>query len=216
MWVINPDLTQINIGFAKLVIPTVSTYGGSTGVGNPVATARGCKDSTMLATMNTASAAAGVDGCLTFALLNTESGCRTNVKSSAGACGISQLMPTTAGVSCETLNNNPSLAISKGLTYFNTAGGGLIRGSLGAADGTAAKNQAIRDKYAAYNGGPGCLGASNDCPTGTNSYGYPYVKWDCNINPGGYVETQIATARFLSSYTACRNDASIKSLVGSP
>ena len=209
LYVINPDLTTININFTAVNVD-VSTFGGEVGVGNPTPASGNCKADAMLAKIKSASQGK-LDPCLTFALLNTESGCTANAQSGAGACGIAQLMPATAGVSCETLKSNMDLSISKGVNYLASAiSSGKIRGNINGSG--YAINQAIKDAYAAYNGGLGCLSASNDCGSSMqNVYGYKYVKWDCPTNSGGYTETVKATARFLDSYNTCKGDQAIQS-----
>jgi hypothetical protein len=118
-------------------------------------------------------------------------------------------MPNTAGVSCDTLKSNMDLSISKGITYF-LSNKTIIRGRI-TGTGNSLK-QSAQDLYAGYNGGAGALAASVSCPASmTNSFGFAYRKWDCTINPGGYVETQTAAPRFLSSYNACKGDSVIQS-----
>jgi hypothetical protein len=204
MYVINPDLTKIDIAFTRA---NVSGFGGSTGTGNPNPASGNCKSDSMLSKIKSVSQGQ-MDPCLTFALLNTESSCTVNVTSGAGACGITQLLPSTAGVSCDMLNSDIDLALSKGISYF-LSNSGIIRGSLSGSGNSF--NQAVEDLYAAYNGGAGALAASSNCTTGTNRFGFPYKKWDCNINPGGYVETQTAAPRFLNSYNTCKSDSNIQS-----
>ncbi|EKE25274.1 MAG: hypothetical protein ACD_5C00227G0003, partial [uncultured bacterium] len=196
---INPDFTRMNFNFTGV---KVSEYGGPKGTGNPNPASGSCKTDEMLAKIKNNSKGK-INPCLTFALLNTESGCTAAAQSPAGACGIAQLMPTTAGVSCDTLKNNVDLSISKGIAYL-LSNKSAVRGDLNGTGNAFA--QATLDLYAAYNGGPGVLAGARDC-SGTNKYGFPYVKWDCTINSGGYKETQAASPRFLNSYLVCNDDA---------
>ena len=203
MYVINPDLTVMTIGFSAVKVE--DTYGGPTGIGNPNPESPSCKTDAMLAKIKSASQDKA-DPCLTFAMLNVESGCDPNAQSKSkpeAACGISQMLPSTAGISCDALKNDVDGAISKGLSYF-LSNKRLIRGNL---DGTGnARSQAIEDIYAAYNGGAKALNSSVSCP-GVNNFGFTFKAWDCTINPGGYVETQNAAPKFLNSYMACKDDA---------
>ena len=207
IYVINPDLTVMKISFTQVDIKEANRYGGPTGTGNPNILSAGCKNDAMLAKIKAASSGK-INPCLTFALLNTESGCTPGAQSPAGACGIAQLLPGTAGVSCDVLKSNVDLSIAKGITYLlsNT---GRIRGNISGTGNSFA--QAAQDLYAGYNGGAGALATSTSCDgTMINSFGYPYKKWDCTINPGGYAETQIAAPRFLRSYLACNDDANMQ------
>ena len=208
LYVINPDFTKINLNFTS---GNVSDYGGPTGTGNPNPESTNCTSDTILAKIKSASQGK-LDPCLTFALLNTESGCDASTpNSSANACGIAQMLPGTAGVSCDTLRSNVDLSISTGIQYF-LSNSTKIRGSI---SGTFASNgnsfkQAAEDLYAAYNGGAGALANSVDCAGGTNGFGFPFKAWDCTVNPGGYVQTQAAAPRFLNSYLACNADANLQ------
>ncbi|NTV41383.1 MAG: lytic transglycosylase domain-containing protein, partial [Candidatus Moranbacteria bacterium] len=204
LYLINPDLTRISINFTAVNVD-VSTYGGLTGVGNPTPISGNCKSDAMLAKIKKASEGK-LDPCLTFALLNTESGCTANAQSGAGACGIAQLLPSTAGVSCTILKSNVDLSIQKGIDYF-LSNKSRIRGNLNESGNSV--SQAIEDLYAGYNGGAGALKASKTCTTGTNSFGYAYRVWDCPQN-SGYKETRIAAPRFLNSYVACKKNESIQ------
>ena len=208
LYVINPDFTKINLNFTSV---NVSDYGGPTGTGNPNPESTNCTSDTILAKIKSASQGK-LDPGLTFALLNTESGCDASTpNSSANACGIAQMLPGTAGVSCDTLRSNVDLSISTGIQYF-LSNSTKIRGSI---SGTFASNgnsfkQAAEDLYAAYNGGAGALANSVDCAGGTNGFGFPFKAWDCTVNPGGYVQTQAAAPRFLNSYLACNADANLQ------
>ena len=206
LYVINPDFTKINLSLTPV---SVADFGGPLGMGNPNAESPGCTADAMLAQIKAASQGK-MDPCLTFALLNTESGCTANAQSSAGACGIAQMLPNTAGSTCDALKGNVSLSISKGIQYF-LSNSGRIRGSI--SGGVSAGNsfaQATEDLYAGYNGGAGALNASVSCAGQTNKFGFAYKAWDCTINPGGYIETQAASPRFLSSYLACNADANLQ------
>ena len=210
LYVINPDLTSLKINFTPASVD-VSTFGGETGSGNPNPASGNCKSDAMLAKIREKSIQGKINACLTFALLNTESGCTANAQSPAGACGIAQLMEKTAKVDCATLKSNVDLSIQKGIEYLlSIKNSGKARGNI---NGNGVEvNQAVKDIYAGYNGGLGCLNPPVDCNASMkNSYGNPYVRWDCPINPGGYTETVKATARFLESYRACTTDATIQS-----
>jgi len=205
LYVINPDLTKINITFTTANVD-VKTYGGPTGVGNPEPLSENCKSDAMLAKIKSASQGK-MDPCLTFALLNTESSCTANAQSGAGACGIAQLLPSTAGVSCSALKNDVDLSMRLGIDYF-LSNKNMIRGNL---HGTGTSvNQAVEDLYAGYNGGAKALRTSTTCASGTNEFNNPYKFWDCPKNDG-YKETRVAAPRFLASYMKCKSDATIQS-----
>jgi len=215
MYVINPDLTKIDISFtaAKVEVKNGVNSVYKTIAGNPSSTnvsfAASCTADSTLSAMKSASS--GVcDPCLAFALLSTESQCNPSAKSPAGACGISQIMPSTAGKDCDWLINNPEEAIKMGVNQLMSVDRSKLRGDLSGTDGKSI-NQALMDLYAAYNGGAGALGKSNSCsPQQLNDYGNPFVKWDCPIDPGGYTETVKATTKFVSYYMKCKGDSLIQ------
>jgi hypothetical protein len=119
----------------------------------------------------------GVNEKILKSIAMTESSCREDAQSSAGACGIMQLMPETAGVDCDTLKTNPQLSIDIAAEYIK--------------NNYDAHGNERKKIFAGYNGGYGTTNAngkkgplakSKDC-TGSLAY-------ECCINPGGLEETQ--------------------------
>lgn len=187
----------------------VATFGGETGSGNLNPASGNCTGELMLEKIKEKSKRK-IDPCLTFALLNTESGCTIDAQSIKGSCGISQLSEKIAGVSCINLKSNIDLSIQKGIDYFvSIRDSGKIRGNI---NGEGLEiNQSIKDIYAAYNRGVACLDSSSRCDSSMkNSYGYPFVKWDCPGDVGDYRETIKATERFLESYRTCKTSSIIQ------
>jgi Transglycosylase SLT domain/Type IV secretion system pilin len=141
--------------------------------------------------------AKGVDPNYALALAAVESGgCAdpATCKSPAGAVGVIQLMPSTArdvcGATCKNMTDaqmvtylqDPKNNITLGVEYMRQSSVYVTTQMAAHPERFDSARQA--DYMAAYyNGGPKALEASNDCgPTKT--------KYECNINPGGYIETQ--------------------------
>jgi soluble lytic murein transglycosylase-like protein len=212
LYVINPDLTKINITFPEAIELKEGTnkYYETVGMGEmPKTIATSCTASDMLAKIKSASGSASVDPCVTFALLSTESGCNPNAQS-AYACGIAQIKATPGSAECASLKSDIDGSIKRGISELMDHKS-KVRGSLSVSGKDVA--QALRDLYAGYNGGHGALSASNDCtdPQKLNDYGYPFVKWDCPINAGSYgTETVRATSRFLAYYNRCKSNNLMK------
>ncbi|RJO59729.1 lytic transglycosylase domain-containing protein [Candidatus Parcubacteria bacterium] len=128
---------------------------------------------------------------LIYAIIYVESGGRPDVISSAGACGIMQLLPTTAGKSCTELLN-PQIGIQAGVNYLQTLAAQTCPTQATKRDGTVVQCNPVRtscrngDQYymaAAYNGGQGanCDSRETSCPGRT--------WWECQVNTG-YQETR--------------------------
>lgn len=109
---------------------------------------------------------AGSDAKLMRAIILIESGGSPGAVSPKGACGIAQVLPSTARKTCNELKDART-GITEGLRVVRelkaTTGGDIRRILIG------------------YNGGNRALETSRDCPG--------KVKGECEINPGGYVET---------------------------
>lgn len=142
-------------------------------------------------------AAAGGDACLLEAIAAAESGCNPNRTSSHGACGMMQMLESTAGQSCEYLNSHPKESIQLAAKYLNT-----LRSQTSAYSGQF--NIGEDDIIAAYNAGPGnnvgekknAFAASTDCP------GLP--AWQCPINAGGFSVTQKYVKQVQSYKASCQ------------
>lgn len=141
------------------------------------------------------------------AIIVMESSCNPNAgPSSAGACGIAQLLPSTArnfaggcgvpnpsAIDCAWLKANPEKSICIGSNYFRGLSGNAAHG------------------FAGYNGGPAALLPSNSCGTGsplpsdvlcggTVIPNYQVRRWQCpyddinhttcNTGPASYEETR--------------------------
>ena len=219
LYVINPDLVNLNLNLISVGLNTATTpgvVGGGVYMGYEGSTKKipgGCKNEELKGMLNNAARQVGKDACLILALAATETSCQTGKTSPKGACGIVQFKPETAkkyGFSgsnqdiCKQMDADPQKAIIAGAKYLFSHEK-LVRGSINNSEDKS-RRQAIRDLYAAYNGGPGALGASSNCAGQKNEYGFEYRKWDCPVGQGGYKETERATATFLKFYTDCRNN----------
>jgi hypothetical protein len=132
----------------------------------------------------------GVDPKLLKSIAQLETSCGSNnVTSTSGACGLMQMLPSTArklgGLSgddatiCNQLKSNDALAIQLASKYVSQAS------SDPCVTSASNKNAAL---FAGYNSGYGCgsaacspkhaLCASSDCQAGTRAF-------ECCVNPGG-------------------------------
>ena len=130
----------------------------------------------------------GVDWKLLKAIAQIESSCGSNKGPSPyGACGLMQILPSTAGKTCQELIDNDDLSIELAAKFIKTSLASSCVAATGA-DATS-KNSAI---LAGYNSGYGCSGgacspqkhalcASNDCPG--------KLAFQCCKNPGGLGES---------------------------
>ena len=133
----------------------------------------------------------GVNEKILKSIAIAESSCRKEVDNSvAGACGIMQLLPSTAGQTCEWLKANPQESIGIAAKYITD---------------NAAKHSGDRFKiWAGYNSGygtgtsgngtKGALAPSTDCPG--------QLAYECCINPGGLSETQDYVFKAIRYYNA--------------
>ena len=110
---------------------------------------------------------AGSDAKLMRAIVLVESGGLPDRQSEKGACGLAQVLPSSApGKTCSDLFN-PETSVREGLRILQ-----LFRSQQGG-------NQ--RRALIGYNGGNRALENSNDCPN--------QVKGECTTRPGGYAAT---------------------------
>lgn len=123
---------------------------------------------------SSAARSSGIDSKLLKAIAMTESSCNQSATSAVGACGIMQLLPATAGKSCEYLNTHPAESIQIAAQHLSQ------HKSLPPNDLVAGYNSGYGET--GTNGSLAALAPSNDCP-GKKAY-------ECCIKPGGLAETQ--------------------------
>ena len=220
---INPDIMTFNPVNPKKIIgqapsslgsffpppggkERVATSGGgndTTAKPAPVSLPSGCDS--YKATFNSASGGDKVFGCLLYGIGTQESsGCKPNMESPVGACGIMQFMPSTGAKyglgTCAALKSNPEKSIKMAAKLFNHHRGILAKysftdatvGLSNSQSGTAVTvgpytyDNGNDDLIASYNAGAGTksgsgkkgpFAKSSDCP------GKPV--WQCNINDNG-------------------------------
>ena len=229
LYVINPDLVKIKIICDQTTLAPSTTPAiikpSATNVGlhplTSVPLATGCDqyDKAFEDASNKQNGGKELK-CLLIAIANQESGCKPNSTSTAGACGMMQILPTTAGMTCSELINNPTKSIdtageSLGESKMIIGGcSGFVIGknfSQNASQqvqyGQFSYNTGNDDLIASYNAGPGnnTSGAgkkgpfaiSSDCKTP------PTPAWQCDINPGGFLETQKYVMRVQDFQKQC-------------
>ena len=156
---------------------------------------------------------AGVDPCLLRAMAQMESSCGANKgPSGAGACGLMQLLPSTAksidgasftgmtdGQICEKLKNDDALSIQLAARYTSTNLSSTCVGGSQAA------------VFAGYNSGYGCTGSACNpkhalCPSGAiGSGGCGTGKaFECCISPGGLEESINYAWNGTGLYNQCK------------
>lgn len=211
LYEINPNLVRLDGG----------NVGGGTVTSEQIAVsktlAKGCENY-----IDTFESVAGGDKnlkCLLIGIANAESGCNPTAISNHGACGMMQILPETAGKSCEELLNNPSDSIGKAaevlISSRNTmpSSSGFSLGTSYAPShstvsyGSYTYDTGNDDLIASYNAGAGKIAAtagkrgpfevSTDCTSPTTP------AWQCHIDPGGFSETQKYVMRVQSFQAAC-------------
>lgn len=147
-----------------------------------------------------ASAANGAaDKCLLEAIAAAESQCTPSATSPKGACGMMQMLESTARQSCEYLNSHPKESVQLSATYLSS-----LKSQISAYSGQF--NIGEDDLIASYNTGPGngtngdqtkqAFYPSKDCP------GMP--AWQCPVNAGGFSETQKYVKQVQSYKASCQ------------
>ena len=128
-------------------------------------------------------------------IIANESACNANAGSGAGACGLTQFLPSTAriyarncGVSasvitCDWLKANPNKAICMTAAYLNSLAAGRCQNN-------------IRHTIAAYNGGSKACRNSTSC-AGVGCDGSARREWDCTAVANRYGETRTYVKRNL-------------------
>ncbi|MBI5037331.1 MAG: lytic transglycosylase domain-containing protein [Candidatus Kerfeldbacteria bacterium] len=146
----------------------------------------------------------GIDRDWLKALMLVESSGNPKAKSSVGACGLIQLMPSTAakysgGITCEQLLN-PATNINIAAQLYRDLLNGTCPKSATYKSGkkascfpeqTQCKNGDHKYANAAYNGGVGANCSSVTCPGQT--------WWECVENPG-YAETRNYVGKVQAAY----------------
>ncbi|MDT8285487.1 MAG: lytic transglycosylase domain-containing protein [Elusimicrobiales bacterium] len=111
--------------------------------------------------------AQGVDLALILAVIKKESTFNPNAKSKVGACGLMQLMPSTAkwmGMKDTSRIFDPALNIKYGTKYLKYLWGEFGQGSQADLSAETVALKSTRMAIAAYNAGPGNVKKYNDVP----------------------------------------------------
>ena len=207
---INPDFVNFDLELDRVTVEgNVGVEGNATNTPGDVPSNLPVGCSYYASAFKSAAKTTGVSACLLQAVASAESSCNPNAGSSAGACGIMQMLPSTANASCNWLKANPEASIlsaayylkrsaAKLSTYDNTFDIGNAFGQSGKTVkvGGFVYDRGNDDLIAAYNAGNGTISTngrgpfsvSQDCPASV--YGTAIPAWQCHINPGGFSETQ--------------------------
>lgn len=219
LYVINPDLVKINrLGAAPQQMGAPAVGAPTTGVPQakvrPLAT--GCNN--YASTFEVASGGDRNLKCLLVGIANQESTCDPSAVSGHGACGIMQMLPGTAGISCDELKNNPEKSIMLAKQFLERSKStisSLKDFSIGADYRQSGRTISYSpyaydvgndDLIASYNAGSGKISntgkkgpfeVSSDCPNPKTP------AWQCPINPGGFKETQDYVAKVQAYQRQC-------------
>lgn len=201
---VNPNLTGLKNGIKVSVITgetTTSTTDtcekyGTKGVidyntSEELSLPSGCANYDSTFSEVASSAIYGVDAKILKSIAAQESTCTASAGSSAGACGLMQLLPSTAqkydsNATCDWLKSHPEESIKIAARYIKSSG------------------QINKEKiFAGYNSGygsssssgkKGALASSSDCPG--------YLAYQCCINPGELAETQDYVFKTMKYYNS--------------
>lgn len=170
----------------------------------------------------------GVNYCLLKAIASAESSCNPNAQSGAGACGIMQLLPASASsvagrpVSCQELKNNPQLSMqlaarylkqsasvlggyqSKGFSIGNTYEQSGSTVTYGPYNYDTANDDLIASYNAGWGGGTTAGGQKQAFATSSDCQNPVTPAWQCNINPGGFLETQRYVVKVQQFQAQCQ------------
>jgi len=206
--VINPDLVSINLkslSALKINIVSTSPTGGTTTPGGPTGSGEvpgggtpepqkpvgslspACDQYDSL--FNQYGSSGGVDSCLLKAMASKESSCNPNARSGVGACGLMQIMPSTAtsacGFGCETIQGSAEKSLECAVKVLKAKQSAINRigksyvGSQFSLSGQTVTNGNYTydtgndDLLAAYNGGEGGVQPSSSCSDAP--------KWQCAV-----------------------------------
>lgn len=136
-----------------------------------------------------AAATYGVNRNVMKAIMLIESSGLPDADSDAGACGLMQLLPSTAGLTCTQLKD-PQTNITAGAIYLGSLFADTCPGATSkhpCASGDACREGDFAFIAAAYNGGRGANYCSTTCPGQT--------WWQCTQNEG-YAETRDYVLKF--------------------
>jgi len=214
LYIINPDLVKIK---RLEPVPTSMTTPSTSGVpGKAGSLAKGCNNYTEA--FNTASDGDNNLKCLLIGIANQESSCNPNVTSSHGACGLMQMLPETAGISCDELKNDPNKSIYLAKKFILKSKAALSKysgfdigsnykqsGSL-VNYGSFSYDTGNDDLIASYNAGSGKVSGTNKkgpFETSSDCSSPKTPAWQCNINPGGFAQTQDYVIKVQSYQKKC-------------
>jgi soluble lytic murein transglycosylase-like protein len=149
--------------------PTTAAYDSATPAG---ASAAG-NGSTYAPMIQQAAARDGIDPSVLYGLIEQESGFDPSATSSAGAQGLTQLMPSTAASHGVTQPHDPAQSIEGGARYLS----GLLHQFAGN----------TTDALAAYNAGPGAVEQYGGVPPypETQQYVAKVLGYAASYNPSG-------------------------------
>jgi hypothetical protein len=178
---------EVAFGARGAALGSASLSGIDTWLNDPT-TGMKTKYGTLIASLATSQ----VPQDLIYAIIFVESGGRPSLISPAGACGIMQVLPATAGKTCKELLD-PNVGIAAGVAYLKKLASNTCPDTAVRRDGSVAQckppdvratgcsNGNIDFIIPAYNGGAGANCGSVDCPAKT--------WWECMANTG-YQETR--------------------------
>jgi hypothetical protein len=140
-----------------------------------------------------------VDFCILKAIAQMESSCNPDTKnSSEDACGLMQLKPETAGVSCDDLRRNVELSINEAAEYISKNQN---------SECVAGAKDKISAIFAGYNSGYGCTGSACDPPKHAlceSDDCKGSLAFECCIEPGDLDEAISYAWNGIGLYKDCR------------
>jgi len=164
---------------------------------------------------------AGADGCLLYGIASQESGCNPNAgPSSAGACGMMQFLPSTAGKSCEWLKTHPEESVRMAADYLAKSrstlsgytqfqiGNRYTQSNVTVTVGAYTYDAGNDDLIASYNAGYGTKTASGKkgpfaVSSSCASRNGTIPVWQCDIGTDGYTQTRNYVRRVQAFQDQC-------------